>query len=220
MNEQLLKYFICPVCLPVEIPLDCQVEEAQNNDIINGTLSCSNCHAAYPIEEGIAFLEPTGKQPVSPKQNKYEQEEVVASYLWSHYGDLLNDPDWSDAYPRWSAQIQPASGLGIDLGAAVGRFTFELAGKCDFAVGIDNSTAFIRTARDLMREKKTQILLKDEGHIHRRETVELPESWPQSNMEFIVADALHLPFRTYTASITSSLNLIDKLPHPLLHLQE
>ncbi len=220
MNDHLLQHLICPICLPTEIALDCTVRDKQDTDIISATLHCSGCNSTFPIDDGVAFLDPAKTELENPTENKYEQDTVVSSYLWSHYGDLLGDENWSDAYPHWSRQIQTTSGLGLDLGAAVGRFTFELAGKCDFAVGLDNSLAFIDTARKLMQNKKINVQLKEEGHLCRTETIHIPDSWQRENMDFIVADALRLPFRTDAASITTSLNLIDKLPHPLQHLQE
>lgn len=221
MIEQLLQHLICPNCLPKEIGLDCTVRHQDDTDIIQGTLCCPTCNSTFPIVEGIAFLDPASRaQHSSP--NKYEQDEVISSYLWSHYGDLLEeeDPNWTDAYPRWSQQIKPSDGLGLDLGGAVGRFTFELAQKCDLAIGIDNSVAFIRTARILMQERTLTVRLKEEGELFREERISLPSSWPRGKQEFIVADALKLPFATGAASITSSLNLIDKLPTPLRHIQE
>ena len=82
--------------------------------------------------------------------NKYETDEVVSSYLWSHFSELLEDEQASQAYATWSGLIAPQSGVALDAGGAVGRFTFEMSTKCDFAVGIDTSQAFIRAARQLI----------------------------------------------------------------------
>lgn len=219
MHKQLLDYLICPACLPKEQALDCQTKEQEGADILQASLSCPSCTTEFSITDGVGILTLANEQQESG-DNKYEQDEVVSSYLWSHYGDLLKDDNWSDAYPHWSKQITPTSGLGLDLGGAVGRFAFELAGKCDFAVGVDNSLAFIQTARKLLRDGKIAVHLKEEGTISREETIQLPKQWQKARVEWIVADALHLPFRKNSAAVVTSLNLIDKVPHPLQHLQE
>jgi len=219
MHEQLLDYLICPTCLPKEQALEHEIQKQEKTDILQGTLSCPSCAAKFTITDGIAVLTPDFLEN-KKSGNKYEHDLVVSSYLWSHYGDLLNDENWSDAYPNWSKQIQKTRGLGLDLGGAVGRFTFELASKCDFAIGVDNSLAFIQTARKLFRDGNITVRLKEEGEIFREANIALPEKWQKANVEWIVADALRLPFRSDSAAVVTSLNLIDKVPHPLQHLQE
>jgi ubiquinone/menaquinone biosynthesis C-methylase UbiE len=219
MHEQLLDYLICPTCLPEEHGLQYEIQEQEKTDILQGTLTCPSCAAKFTITDGIGVLTP-GFVQNKKRDNKYEHDSVVSSYLWSHYGDLLNDDNWSDAYPNWSKQIQPTSGLGLDLGGAVGRFTFELASKCDFVIGVDNSLAFIQTARKLFRDGNITVRLKEEGEIFREANITLPEEWQKANVEWIVADALRLPFRNNSAAVVTSLNLIDKVSHPLQHLQE
>jgi 2-polyprenyl-3-methyl-5-hydroxy-6-metoxy-1,4-benzoquinol methylase len=34
--------------------------------------------------------------------------------------------------------------MALDIGSAVGRFAFEMSGKSEFVVGIDNSVSFIQ----------------------------------------------------------------------------
>lgn len=172
------------------------------------------------IEDGIAFLDPGLNSTDSTALQKYEQEDVVSSYLWSHYGDLLNDENASDAYQKWSAQVECSSGINIDLGGAVGRFTFEMSRKCELAVGIDNSVAFIKTARELQKKGAIKVWLKEEGEIRREVTIRLPDEWQREKVEFIVGDALKIPFKSDVASTVASLNLVDKVPLPIHHLEE
>ena len=174
------------------------------------------CGRVYRIRDGIADLDLNG----SGSANKYETAPVVSSYLWSQYADMVNDENASDAYRRWAELMQPHAGLAIDAGTAVGRFTFEMARKSDFAVGIDNSRAFIRTARELMQQGEITVALKQEGYISTDMLLSMPAEWDCRKVEFIVADALALPFRAGSAGSFSSLNLIDKVPRPLRHLEE
>lgn len=220
MKNTLLDVLICPACLPDENQLKETINDAAGADILEGTLRCPQCSTVYPIKNGIANLDPKGSSLRISADNKYETAPVVSSYLWSHYADFFKDENASDAYQRWADLMEPHKGLAIDTGAAVGRFTFEMAQKSDFAIGLDTSWAFIETARELMKHRAITIALKQEGHITSDVTFSLPPEWNCDKVEFIVADTLALPFRTNCAGSFSSLNLIDKVPHPIQHLEE
>ena len=116
--------------------------------------------------------------------------------------------------------MRPSSGVAIDAGSAVGRFTFELGQKSDFAIGIDNSLSFIRAARELMLSWELAVQLQQEGHVTRKATITLPKTWKNGNTEFLLGDVQKLPFKSGSFSSLASLNLVDKVPKPLKHLQE
>ncbi len=218
MKQAFLDLLICPHCLPGEYPLQASIQDSRQGDIITGSLSCPQCQKVYAIEEGVAFLAPQGKIPQAT--NRYEMPAVVASYLWSHYSDLLGEEMATDAYQRWAGLMRPSPGNCLDGGCAVGRFAFEMAKKFDLVVGLDNSVAFIRTARELMSKRRLDLALPEEGMLQRHVTLELPPDWPTFNLDFIVADAQALPFRSGTFAGLASLNMVDKLPKPLQHLSE
>lgn len=220
MKKVLLDLLICPACLPDEIELNETIDESQGADIVDGRLNCPRCGTVYPIKNGVALLDPNASSGRGAAGNKYETVPVVSSYLWSHYADILNDENATDAYRRWAGLMQPHEGLAIDAGAAVGRFTFEMGQKSDLAIGLDNSRAFIRAARELMRNREMTVALSVEGRITTDVTLSLPPEWDSNRVEFIVADALALPFRAGSTGSLSSLNLIDKVPRPIRHLEE
>lgn len=219
MKKELLDILICPSCLPEEIHLTEEIVSGDQGDIVEGTLKCKACGNKYPIHEGIAFLDPAhiGRPATS---NRYETEPVVSSYLWSHYCDLLDDPNASQAYSTWAHMMEGNSGLCLDIGSAVGRFSFDMTGKFNFVIGLDNSVAFVRAARELMIRRQKRIDLMDEGALTYEATLALPDEWESRKVEFIVGDALALPFPGGTFSALSSLNLLDKVPFPMRHLTE
>jgi len=219
MKKVLLDLLICPRCLPEEYPLQEAIADASQVDIIEGTLTCSRCKSIYPIQRGIAFLD-SNRSGASLTQNRYEPLPLLSSYLWSHYGDLLGDEHATDAYKRWAGLMQRGSGVCIDTGSAVGRFSLEMAKKFDFVVGLDNSVAFIRACRELMRHRRIELVLPEEGVLTRQEIITLPEDWQTDNTEFIVGDAQALPFRSGGFAGVSSLNMVDKVPKPITHLTE
>jgi SAM-dependent methyltransferase len=218
MKQHLAGRLICPACLPQEHVLQVDIRSAEAGDIVDGTLTCRHCDRRFPIKDGIAFLDPS--PPDEHLVNRYEQEEVVSSYLWSHYGDLLGDEQATDAYRKWAGLMAPHTGMALDLGGAVGRFTFEMSCQCDLAVGVDKSLAFIKAARRLMQEGELRFTLKDEGLLGHEVIIRRPAQWQPQRVEFVVADAQRLPFAAATATSVASLNLVDKIPNPSVHLLE
>ena len=219
MKELLLEMVVCPVCLPDEIGLAADINEEERGEISEGRLTCPRCGGVYPVREGIAFLAPPA--PAEAKAaSKYESAPAASSYLWSHYGDILGDPEASSAYREWAGLLSGNSGVALDIGSAVGRFSFEMSRTHDFVVGVDRSVSFVRMARELMIRGRKPVALCQEGLLTREETVVLPETWRAGRVEFIVADALALPFRSGRFSTVAALNVADKVSLPLKHLQE
>jgi len=219
MKKWLMEILVCPSCLPREAPLKLDASESEENDILQGRLECPNCQMQYPIRNGTAFILSYPFELPYPG-SKYETPTVVSSYLWSHFSDLLGDPQGTSAYIDWSELMHSSPGFCLDTGCAVGRFTFEMASKFDFAVGVDNSAVFIRTAREIMIKRQKEVEVALEGVLTQKMLLALPGEWPTENVEFIVADAQALPFASKSFSSLASLNMVDKLPNPLKHLEE
>ncbi len=220
MKKILLEMLTCPACLPDENTLDCKIIEEKVEDIVKGSLDCRQCGKVYPIMNGVAFLDPISVERKQNIDSKYETAPALSSYMWSHYGDVLNETNATDAYSKWADLMNRHSGIAIDTGSAVGRFTFEMSKKSDFVVGVDNSLSFIQSARELMLNRKMTIRLQQEGLLTREITVYLPEMWNSDKVEFIIGDAQALPFKSKIISSLASLNLIDKVPFPIKHLKE
>lgn len=219
MKQFLLEFLVCPSCLPEEHSLQEKIESRSGDDILSGSLMCPNCGKAFPVRDGIAFLHPDpGWKPLPG--NKYETEKVLSSYMWSHFGNLMDEEDHIDAYKVWADVIEPVDGLAVDIGGAVGRFALEMSAKSDFVVGLDLSLLFVSTARRLARDGEIEVKLFEEGYICRKCKISVPSTWRPEKTEFIVADALYLPFRSRCMSLVSSLNVIDKVPDPMRHLTE
>jgi len=220
MKTLLIDLLVCPNCLPHERKLGAQIAKRHGDDILSGSLACNHCGAGYPIQDGIASLLPSTDKQQKKEVSKYENSDVVSSYLWSHFGDLLGDIEASTAYADWVKLMENQRGFFLDAGCAVGRFTFEMSIKSDFAVGIDNSLAFIRAARTLKKNGQLEFLMREEGLLTKQEIIRLAKKWNTEKVEFILGDAQALPFHSNAFSSIASLNLIDKVPLPLMHLKE
>ncbi len=219
MKEMLIDLIICPACLPREEDLTLHSFEQEGGEILDGELRCGICKARYPIKNGIAFLSPR-RSEYRPQSLVYENPFTISSYLWSHYGDIFDDPEASCAYAKWAALLEKSAGISFDTGCAAGRMTFEMGCKSDFAIGIDNSTGLIQAARNLMTEGRLEFSQPIEGRLMARRTIECLKTWKPENVEFIVGDALCAPFPSNSFSSIASLNIIDKIDSPISHLKE
>ncbi len=220
MKTLLTDFLICPTCLPEENVLKCDVKGKHGEDILSANLVCGECGARYIVDQGIPFLLPKCNQDARKGPSRYESPSLVSSYLWSHYADIFGDIDAGTAYAEWAALIEYSPGFFLDAGCAVGRFTFEMSNKSDFAIGVDKSCLFIQKARELMSSRKLKFSLPEEGMIMESRTIELPVTCESNKVDFMVADVQFLPFRSGIFSSLSSLNLLDKIPLPFVHLKE
>lgn len=221
MKELLLPHLICPTCLPREEALQPKIAREQSGDIVQGHLSCPRCRHAYPIKNGIADLRPAGSVTTGATQRRYEEPLMTGRYLWSQYGDLLGEQTREGALRTgWEELCTTGTGVACETGCAVGRLTFELASSYSLSVGCDLSTEFIATARQLAHNRRIAFNLPLEGKLTERFELQLPEQWRCDRVEFIVADALRLPFATDCFQQVCSLNLLDRVNYPLAHLYE
>lgn len=218
MKKFLLPHLICPACLPREQALTLSARRSEGDDIISGELSCKKCHRSFPISDGIATLLPDPQGYVTGGQMRYDESEMVNRYLWSHYADLAGDTEVAAAVTAWSGLLGASAACSLDSGCAVGRLTFEMACRSDWAAGFDLSAGFVRAARRLVQERGCTFSLPLEGHLREKFHVQLPETWRVDNLEFVVANALAAPFAKGTFRQASSLNLLDRVSHPLAHL--
>jgi len=220
MKQFLLPHLICPGCLPGEIPLELSAGRLCGDDIIAGELACRKCRRRFPIKDGLAFLLPDPEARSSGGQFRYEDREMVNRYLWSHYADLAGVPDVGEANRAWSGCLVDSALSSCEAGCAVGRLTFEMASRGGWAVGCDLSQSFVRMARRLASERRCTFSLPLEGSLRETFDFEFPDAWRSDNLEFVVADALAMPFARGTFQQVSSLNLLDRVSYPLAHLYE
>jgi SAM-dependent methyltransferase len=220
MKQWVADTLICPKCLMTAVPLTLTIRNERSGDIIEGDLNCPNCGSQYPIQKGVAVVLPHKTRVILDPKNSYNAPEVLSAYLWSHFGDLLNENHATDAYRVWSSHLPSSGGDALDVGCAVGRLSFELGQKHDHVIGLDTSISFIRKAREILNRKQLAFNLITEGFLTEPRNYCFDESWNFETVDFIVADALALPFRPQTFATVTAINLIDKVPHPLKHLEE
>lgn len=63
MKESTLEILRCPLD---KSELELAVEDRDENEILEGTLTCTDCGETYPIEDGIANLLPPDMRDEAP----------------------------------------------------------------------------------------------------------------------------------------------------------
>ena len=142
MKQKMLEYLICPACLPGENGLRPKDAGTPADEIIEADLECPECGRCYPVRKGVAKIVDASRDCPSKQARRYEDPGLLSSYLWSHYSDLFEDPEGVRAYEEWAAQLACKGGVGLDTGCAVGRFSLEMARKCDFVIGYHSEPGF------------------------------------------------------------------------------
>jgi len=220
MKKWLKEKLICPECLADEIPLDLNIQIENDEDVIEGKLTCASCKKSYPIHKGVAVILPEKSMSVISDASGYNSKNMLSSYLWSHFCDFLNDPNATDAYRTWSSFFKPTKGIALDIGCSVGRLSFELSKTHSRVIGIDTSISFIEKARDLLQKKSLAFDLVIEGLITEKRSCEFDAAFNYDHVDFIVADALALPFPQRFFSTVTSINLLEKVSSPIGHLMD
>jgi len=157
----------------------------------------------------------------------YEQERTLHEYLGFHYPDgdpmaaLLGErtPPLSERFPFAIRELWGSrpDGLALDVGAACGRMTLELAADHRHAIGLDLSKLLIRGAERVRREGRARYDSVVEGDIRLTHDVEVPCA---GDAAFLVADAGLLPFSDGAFDTVIALNLIDRVPDPAAIVDE
>jgi SAM-dependent methyltransferase/uncharacterized protein YbaR (Trm112 family) len=199
------------------------------DECIEGFLTCKICKSKYPIIQGVPILLENfhkyagqriitfGKWIVNCKSpeiksflksegakicghtcnDSYEENgSWYKSYLNTHNGYPSDDRLLSllkkkikpnHIYKMLTDEGLNLNGIGLDIGCSIGSSTFELSRKLSYVFGIDLSFSFILEARKIVQKRKRR------------------------NMEFIVADAANLPFKSKFFHSIVALNVIDRL---------
>jgi SAM-dependent methyltransferase len=220
MKKWVTEKLICPECLPDEYPLQASIDAEQHEDIIEGKLTCPFCNKTYPVRNGVAIVLPESSRFIVDETAGYNSRIMLSSYLWSHYCDFLNDPNAGQAYQNWSSFFRTSDGDALDIGCSVGRLSFELSKTHSFVIGIDTSVSFIKKARELMTGQHLEFDLIIEGYIAEKHRCDFDPAFNYEQVDFIVADALALPFRGQAFSTVTSINLLEKVSSPIQHLMD
>ncbi len=167
------------------------------------------------------------------KANPYETDRYLHEYLVFHYGQPEDHCPFKfipRELLRFHERIReecllpvPRTGniRALDVGCAVGRFTFELSRLADEVIGVDNSKRFILTARSMARRKSIEAHIHESGAEFSSRRLALPKGVHPSGVRFQVGDAQKLdPIAQKPFDIVAAINLICRLPLPSVFLKQ
>jgi len=165
--------------------------------------------------------------------NPYETTRYLHEYLLLHYGrprDLAPFPfipgQWLHFHERLRQEyLLPVHSRdrtrSLDLGCAVGRFTFELSRVTNQALGVDRSRLFIRAARRMAKCGGLEVPIKETGKQVSLRRLVLPKVVRRGCVHFRLGDAMDLTsFPDGAFQVVSAINLIDRLPRPRAFLSQ
>jgi uncharacterized protein YbaR (Trm112 family) len=221
MKTFLADLLVCPVCKDHETPLTLTARETRADEVVAGFLDCPRCKTRHPIIDGVAEILPDPRsKDLRASQRRYERGPALSSYLWAHFGDLAGDVRAGALFKKLAPLFRDAPGPLLDAGSAVGRMVFETASAVGCAIGVDLCRGFIRAARTMLLEGAVTFELVLEGRLTELVNIQAPDDWAGLEADFLTADATALPFPKALFGSACSLNLLDKLPYPMLHLRE
>lgn len=160
----------------------------------------------------------------------YESDRLVREYLLFHYGEPEEILPWKHG-PREALgfavrcvrDLLNSSSVGrdaraLDVGCAVGRSSFELAGHCREVIGIDYSQAFIEAADKVRNAGSLDYEYAVEGDRTARAVARVPAGVDVSRVKFEVGDAMSLRADLGTFDVVLAANLLCRLPDPRVFL--
>ncbi len=172
---------------------------------------------------GFRYLE--SEAPVVVVDDAYETDTLVAQYCHFHYGpDYFGVPNFGVQVAKLCCTLMEGrpAGKALDLGCALGRASFELAGCFEQVTGLDFSTRFFRLAADMQERGHLRYALPEEGELvsyHEVRLEELGLAGVRHKVEFYQADACNLPTKFTGYDLVLAANLIDRLYSPKRFLE-
>ncbi len=162
--------------------------------------------------------------------NIYESDRLVREYLLFHYGSAeevlphrVGPRDALGFAVRCVKELLNATIIGrearaLDVGCAVGRSSFELAGYCREVIGIDHSQAFIAAAEKIRTAGELPYEYAIEGTRNAPALARVPKRIDPARVTFRVGDAMDLPADLGTFDVVLAANLLCRLPDPRVFL--
>ena len=189
MRRWLSDLLCCPVCR-ADLALSIQGDVSDDGDILSGTLRCTGCARAYPIENGIPRF-------VQPEQNYSENFGVQWRWFRTVQVDrlaghtlsatrFLKDTGWTPDWLRGK--------VILDAGAGAGRFSDVMAQLGARVVACDLSSAV-----DACRMNEYEATGK---------------SAERGEIETVQGSLLELPFRPGVFDAVHCAGVIQHLPDP------
>ena len=155
-------------------------------------------------------------------ENIYESTRTLGEYLLFHFGSREEQFPWAEGpldaldFPRRTVEelVDSTSSIenALDVGCAVGRSSFVLAGIAGSVTGIDYSSVFIDAAKTILESGE----LNYEYHVEadRWNKGKASIDTQPNNLQFEVGDACNLRDDLGSFDLVHAANLLCRLPDP------
>lgn len=163
-------------------------------------------------------------QIVNKEFDVYETDKLVSNYCEFHYGeDNFGVPNFCKAIAEEALRVKPSGKKALDIGASVGRVSFELADSFDHVDSLDFSARFIQVGSQLQKNRRLKYERIEEGDLvsfQERSLDSLGLTEKYDNINFMQQDATNMKSHFTNYDLVVACNLIDRLYDPLTFLQE
>ncbi|MBI5391542.1 methyltransferase domain-containing protein [Candidatus Woesearchaeota archaeon] len=130
MKQSLIPYLVCITC---QSSLRCRVFQYEEEEIIEGKLTCTHCAVDYPIVKGIPRFVPVSLEKI--KQKTAER----FSYQWHKYSDIPKI--FEQQFLDWIDPVKPSffkNKIVLDAGCGMGRhLLFSSQYHAKTVIGVD-----------------------------------------------------------------------------------
>ena len=119
MKRGLLQYLACPNCRG---DLDCRAAGTEESEIVEGTLDCLGCRAAFPIRDGVPRILP------SAPSSRESATAAAFGTQWKLLGDLTHVfREEFDSYLHPLTATDLKGLVVLDAGCGMGKFSLASA---------------------------------------------------------------------------------------------
>jgi SAM-dependent methyltransferase len=169
MKPALLTWLVCPTC---HAELRCDATERNGEEILEGSLGCVACGAAYDITRGVPRM---ATQALTPDQARTAK---AFGFEW-HRFDAFH-PEYERQFLEWVAPLRPEDFAGrivLDAGCGMGRHSL-LSAKFGAAavIAVDLSAAVDVAYRNTAALPNAHVVQADICQLPFREPFDLAYS--------------------------------------------
>ena len=157
MKAEAVRFLACPACMS---GLTLSVQRSEGNEIMQGSLACPSCPAAYPIREGIPRFVADGSYASSfGRQWNWFRTVQLDSFTGTKESEttLHGTTGWQEADYRGR--------LVLDAGVGAGRFAEIVADKGGEVVGVDITHAVDAAFANIGRRPRVHLIQADLFHL-------------------------------------------------------
>ncbi|MBT8043169.1 MAG: 5-histidylcysteine sulfoxide synthase, partial [Pontiella sp.] len=187
-------------------------------------------HSRYAFRrhfyQHAGFRYVASSKTVQKEFDVYETDALISQYCEFHYGDpCFGVPNFSKAIAQLALQAVEGKACcrALDIGCAVGRTAFELAGSFETVDALDFSARFVQVGVQLQQNGRIRYERQEEGELvsfMERSLEGLGLNGQYGHIHFMQQDAMNMKPEYTGYDLVVAANLIDRLSDPARFLRD